>query len=48
MEVPFSALGNIVGVAGVRGGAEGLGGIGHVEFEVLYRYFWNLPEKKKL
>lgn len=46
--MPFSELGNIVGVTGGRGGAEGMGRIGHVEFEVLYRYFWNFLEKNKL
>ena len=46
MERPFTELGNVAGVTGGRGGAEETGRIGHVEFEVLCRYFWNLPESQ--
>lgn len=46
MEIPFTELGNVAGVTGWRGGAEETGRIGHVEFEVLCRDFWNLPKNK--
>lgn len=41
-----SELGNVAGVTAGQGGAEETGRIGRVEFEVLCRYFWNLPKSK--
>lgn len=48
VRVPFAELGSTAGDGWGKGSAEGMGRIGHIEFEVLHRYFWNLPEKKKL
>ena len=45
VRVPFAELGSILGDGWGKGSAEGMGRIGHIEFEVLHRYFWNLPEK---
>lgn len=46
--MPFAELGSRVEGDWGEGGAEGMGRTGYVEFVVLHRYFWNLPEKKKL